>query len=291
MHDIHTWLESVRKNAAAPTILVISPHLDDAGLSAGATIANFTRNGCKVTVFTVFAGIPNPPYSPVASHIHQTWGLEDDPVASRLAEDIEAMHILLAEPQHGDFLDFIYRVHLESISDLRDYSVNEYDTDRVEEVSRTLMRLIHTEQPDLVLTCSAIGAHTDHRHVRDATISACINTAVPLLVWEDIPYVFYSSEIPHLPTNVTLGTRLAVANHEEYAWQAKYDAIECYGSQQAELWQGRDFRALLNEYAGSQSGESGNNVRVEVFWSLKGLPNAAQEFVIGDSPWLHSKTM
>ncbi|HEY1689374.1 MAG TPA: PIG-L family deacetylase [Solirubrobacteraceae bacterium] len=42
----------------APRILVISPHLDDAALSLGATIAHASRLGSDVTALTVFGGDP-----------------------------------------------------------------------------------------------------------------------------------------------------------------------------------------------------------------------------------------
>ena len=44
--------------AAAHRIVVVSPHLDDAILSAGATIARLARVGFAVDVLTVFAGDP-----------------------------------------------------------------------------------------------------------------------------------------------------------------------------------------------------------------------------------------
>jgi len=40
-------------------VLVVSPHLDDAAFSLGATIAGATRAGAEVTVLTVFAGDPD----------------------------------------------------------------------------------------------------------------------------------------------------------------------------------------------------------------------------------------
>ena len=39
-------------------LVVVSPHLDDAVLSLGATMASAARNGAHVTVLTVFACDP-----------------------------------------------------------------------------------------------------------------------------------------------------------------------------------------------------------------------------------------
>jgi LmbE family N-acetylglucosaminyl deacetylase len=41
-----------------PRVVVVSPHLDDAALSLGATLAEASRKGCEVVNLTVFAGDP-----------------------------------------------------------------------------------------------------------------------------------------------------------------------------------------------------------------------------------------
>jgi hypothetical protein len=42
-------------------VLAISPHLDDAALSVGATLADFSARGADLEVLTLFAGVPREP--------------------------------------------------------------------------------------------------------------------------------------------------------------------------------------------------------------------------------------
>lgn len=91
------------------SVLLISPHLDDAAMPAGATIAALTAAGSQVAVCTVFAGKPQPPFSDVAADFHARCGLGPDPVSARRQEDFAALTVLGAKAMHLDFLDAIYR--------------------------------------------------------------------------------------------------------------------------------------------------------------------------------------
>ncbi|MGH3829147.1 MAG: PIG-L deacetylase family protein [Pseudonocardiaceae bacterium] len=63
-------------HARAPTVnsvrrvLAVSPHLDDAALSAGATLADLAARGVDVQVCTLFTGAPHEPLSAVARAFH-----------------------------------------------------------------------------------------------------------------------------------------------------------------------------------------------------------------------------
>lgn len=46
----------VGRGTAAPRVVAVAPHLDDAVLSLGATLAHLARAGCDVVVLTVLAG-------------------------------------------------------------------------------------------------------------------------------------------------------------------------------------------------------------------------------------------
>lgn len=249
-------------------VLVVSPHLDDAVLSIGATIGSLTTNKSHVTVFTVFAGVPDPPFSPAARRIHETWGLHEGPVHARRAEDVEALQKVKAKPLHGDFLDLIYRIQAENVEAIFEYSNEEYNSKLTDAIADSIERLIEQQNPDVVLTCAAIGGHTDHRHARDATIAACANAGVQLFLWEDIPYFLQFKDVPDLPANTRLGDQIIGAYNNECAFDQKYHAIECYASQQPELWQGQDFRALLDDYATTKHAARGCNGRAESLWKL-----------------------
>lgn len=92
-------------------VLAVSPHLDDAALSVGATLANLAAHGTDVQVVTLFAGVPDEELSTVACAFHVNCRLPADSsaVALRLDEDLAAMDELGARPHHCGFLDAVYR--------------------------------------------------------------------------------------------------------------------------------------------------------------------------------------
>ncbi|MGZ4358262.1 MAG: PIG-L deacetylase family protein [Gaiellaceae bacterium] len=90
-------------------LVVLSPHLDDAALSVGATIARASREGRRVKVVTVLAG--DPATDAPAGEWDRRCGFSSagEAVRARRAEDEAACEILGAEPiwlpygdeQHG----------------------------------------------------------------------------------------------------------------------------------------------------------------------------------------------
>lgn len=53
--------------------IYICPHLDDVPLSCSGTICQQKTQGFKILVVTVFAGDPQPPFSPFVQSFHQSW--------------------------------------------------------------------------------------------------------------------------------------------------------------------------------------------------------------------------
>ena len=92
--------------------IYISPHLDDAVLSAGGFIYEQTRIGNTVEIWTIVCGFPPPgELTPFAQELHQQWGTESakETVKLRRAEDEEAARIVGAKNVHFDVPDCIYR--------------------------------------------------------------------------------------------------------------------------------------------------------------------------------------
>ena len=92
-------------------LLVVSPHLDDAVLSAGGIIARSVGGGVEVVVGTVFtADAPHPAMSsPVIEELNKLWNLGPSPFAFRRSEDFAAVRALGARAIHGGLPDAIYR--------------------------------------------------------------------------------------------------------------------------------------------------------------------------------------
>src|SRR5262249_50977973 len=107
-----------RASARGVKRLVFSPHLDDAALSLGATIARWARRRERVLVVTLCAGAPRPG-SRRAGFAASLQG-EDGAraVALRRAEDRRALALLGADLFWDDALDAIDRRAIQSGEDL-----------------------------------------------------------------------------------------------------------------------------------------------------------------------------
>jgi LmbE family N-acetylglucosaminyl deacetylase len=79
------------------TLVVVSPHLDDAVLSLGAYIAQASRSGRRVVVLTVFAGNPNSGLRAGGWDNRGGFATEGEASTTRRQEDLEACSLLGAE--------------------------------------------------------------------------------------------------------------------------------------------------------------------------------------------------
>jgi LmbE family N-acetylglucosaminyl deacetylase len=244
-------------------ILALSPHLDDAVLSAGASFAALVLNGVRVEICTLFAGTPQPPLSPVARAFHADCGLRDDAMSVRRQEDVVAMAAIGAAPYHLDFLEALYRRDAEGGWLCRyDGAVFDAALPREEALMTALASrigdLCAISQPQQLLTCAGVGGHVDHRLTRDATLLAASAAGLPVVLWEDLPYGV-GSQIAEVS-----GDR-AVIPLPPAAWERKQYAIICYLSQVRMLWPvGFDWWRQLDEHARSR----GWGRATELLWKV-----------------------
>ena len=257
-----------------PHVLAISPHLDDAVLSAGGHLCELASEGVEVSVLTLFAGIPTPPYSLAAELLHEEWQLTENPVHERRIEDAQAVKLLGAKHVHGSFLDVIYRTDSEGqwLIELGQspatHEANqepELCTRLAESVAEAIGRL----RPDHILTCAAVGEHIDHRRTRDAVLAAATDQ-VPVSCWEDLPYAHQrAAQPPTLAGGADFGPPVAEpAGHE--AWEAKYQAIDCYRSQHSMLWPDvEDVCSIFDIHAWQVAQSHGLTSRAELFWPVR----------------------
>ena len=231
-------------------VFAISPHLDDAALSVGATLADFAVRGADVEVLTLFAGAPHEPLSEVARVFHVKCGLPTDAaaIALRREEDQAAMHELGAHAHHREFLDAIYRRTPDGQwlcrHDQAMFDAQPLDQDLLDEVSREVRHVLHTVAPDLVLTCTAVGNHIDHQLTRAAILHAITGTEMRLLLWEDLPYAV-GRPPPTTPHIISL--------IPAKAWEQKRCAITRYTTQVHMLWSAdTDWPAQLLAHANTR---------------------------------------
>ena len=173
--------------------IYLSPHLDDAVLSAGGLIYDQTTAGTPVEIWTFMAGAPSDTeFSPFAQELHSRWGFADaeEALSLRREEDRQAAAIVGATVQYFDFLDCIYR---------RDENGNwpydniylplqEMDKNLPSQIAETISPRL---APDDVLVCQlSVGSHIDHVIVRQAAELL----GRPLIYDIDVPYIFYKAE-------------------------------------------------------------------------------------------------
>jgi LmbE family N-acetylglucosaminyl deacetylase len=231
--------------------IYLSPHLDDAVLSAGGWIHEQTQAGNSVEVWTFMCGLPpTTELSPFAVSIHDIWKLTtaEEVVRVRRAEDIEATKILGAKAVHFDFLDCIYRrgkngEWLYTGISMEPHPEDEgYPAKIAEAISARL-------QPDDKLMAQfTVGKHVDHVLTRRAAELL----GRPLHYVADIPYLFNTPE--HLDPN-RAGMKETVHQVSETGVRLWQDAIAAYGSQMSMLFPSVDaMRTQIAEYSAQNGG-------------------------------------
>lgn len=173
--------------------IYLSPHLDDAILSAGGLIYEQVQSGIPVEIWTVMCGhVPSGEVSPFAEALHQQWGFHsaEETIRSRREEDNNAAAVVGAATVHFDFLDCIYRRGADGewlystvfVPPLPD------DARLPAEIAAAVSARLLPE--DVLVVQLSIGSHVDHVIVRQAAELL----GVPLLYDIDIPYMFYRPE-------------------------------------------------------------------------------------------------
>lgn len=167
----------------------LAPHCDDVALSCGGTVAALADAGRSPLVVTVFAGRAPGAAGAFSRFQHERWGLDDDPVAARRAEDQRAAAILGADILWLDFLDAIYRGERYT-SDAQLFGEIAPDEAGLPgaiwgSLCQALTRLGATPAP-LYVPLGA-GNHVDHQLVRRVGQLAA-EAGVSALAYEDYPY-------------------------------------------------------------------------------------------------------
>lgn len=214
--------------------IYLSPHLDDAVLSAGGLIYEQTHAGIPVEIWTIMCGFPpENEISPFAEDMHRQWGFSSakETVEKRRAENVSAASIVGAKAVHSDFLDCIYRrgkngewLYTESVFDPPLESEADLPTEIAKEIASRL-------QPDDMLVCQlTIGDHVDHVIVRKAAELL----ERPLIYDADIPYLL---NFPDELVPKTAGMKEKVHMVSETGLKSWQAAIAAYTSQIAMLFE------------------------------------------------------
>lgn len=231
--------------------IYLSPHLDDAALSAGGWLYDRARSGDPVEIWTIMCGFPKTrQLSPFARFLHHQWGMESakQVVDGRRREDKNAASILGAKAVHFDFLDCIYR--RDRNGDWLYYDIFvEPSPGEADLPGRIAEAVSERLQPDDELVCQlGIGLHVDHVTVR----LAAELLGRPLRYVADIPYLFDHPK--HLKSKAA-GMRKKVERVSGAGLRSWKEAVLAYESQIPMLFKspGR-LRRLINRHHSKYGG-------------------------------------
>ena len=210
--------------------IYLSPHLDDAVLSAGGLIYEQTKSGTPVDIWTLMCGYPlelqADEYSSFAQLQHAQWGFSSarEGIDIRRKEDQNAAALVGAGIVHFDFLDCIYRRGANGDWLYDEIFVPPRAEDR--EIPSQIAEAVSARlEPDDVLVCQlSVGSHVDHVLVRQAAEML----DWPLLYDVDIPYLFTK---PHELEPKAAGMNESIHPVTEAGLRAWQEAILEYKSQ------------------------------------------------------------
>ena len=230
--------------------IYISPHLDDAVLSAGGLIYEQTRAGDQAEIWTFMCGFPtDAELSPFAQRLHKQWGMTsaEEVIRGRRAEDLNAAARVGAKAVHFDFLDCIYRRGKSGDWLYSDVFIPPHaeDADLAARIAKSIAGRL--EADDQLVCQLALGSHVDHVVVRRAAELV----GRPLLYDADIPYHF---NFPDELTPKTAGMKATVRAISGAGLSAWQEGILAYDSQMSMLFESPGaMREKIAKY-GAESG-------------------------------------
>jgi LmbE family N-acetylglucosaminyl deacetylase len=231
--------------------IYISPHLDDAVLSAGGFIYEQTRSGNAVEIWTIVCGFPPPgELTPLAQALHFQWGTgtPEETVNLRRAEDVQAAGSLGAKTLHFDVPDCIYRRGPDGEPLYLDIFAQPHKAEAQlpDQIAQSIAPRLGAD--DQVICQLGIGGHVDHILVRRAVER--LNR--PLWYAVDVPYVF--KQPGELPPQVA-GMMASLHPITEAGLEAWIEAALAYKSQLSSLFESPDkMKADIRSYYAERDG-------------------------------------
>lgn len=216
--------------------IYLSPHLDDAVLSAGGLIYEQSRSGIPVEIWSFMCGFPpDDDLSPLAQSLHYQWGTTtaEETIRVRRAEDARAGEIIGAKTFHFDFLDCIYRRGKDGEWLYGDVFVpsHEAEADLPAQIAQVMVAWLKPD--DMVICQLAVGSHVDHVLVRKAAEML----GRPLMFDADIPYLLNH---PNELEPKTARMKESLLTVSEAGFGSWLEAAETYASQLSTLFESRD---------------------------------------------------
>lgn len=166
--------------------IFISPHLDDAILSAGALINHLSSIG-KVKIITVFTKSSKKKTEATEEFTRSCHHSNSSKLfLNRQEEDKKLCKYLKVDYLHLGFTDALWRDGYKSIKEVFSNKINgtkkEKDLEKL--ITRKLKKIIKNKKNTVIFAPLSIGNHTDHRMVN----KICRDNFINVIYWEDYPY-------------------------------------------------------------------------------------------------------
>jgi LmbE family N-acetylglucosaminyl deacetylase len=232
----------------------VAPHLDDAVLSCGGQIAQYTADGARVLAVTLCAASPlaAAPLTPYAEHLHRTYGLGSDPTAGRRQEDDEALALLGCDGLHLDQLDAPYR--LAAYGERSAVFSQPVPDDPLGPATLQILQQLRAQQPQARFYLPlGIGSHVDHLVVCAAGL-AFHEQGADVRWYEDAPYAVDPGLIARRLEMLDEAFEPVVVPIDGML-DRKLQAIACYRSQVGKLFRDRPMEQVMTEYAATVAGQ------------------------------------
>ncbi len=227
----------------------ISPHPDDAALSAGGLIT-YLAHHTHVEVVTVFTNASRRPYTLSAKTLLNQCGYSDADTFfnDRRIEDTNACAIVGIKPRHLGYVDALWRkiyspnilrrilsyilpefLHIYPTYRLHIIrgEVSSHDAELSNTLGKELRKIIDTGKEYMLFCPLAVRSHVDHELVRDV----CLKNFDNVLMWQDVPYN---------TRNYTCPDEMDMIGSEAFQWGSEKDTkkqmIEAYTSQRKAMF-------------------------------------------------------
>jgi LmbE family N-acetylglucosaminyl deacetylase len=166
------------------SVLILSPHLDDAAFSLGPLLAQYSKSS-RFIVATAFSKSVNSPSSfALACQLDKGLSVNEDYMAIRKKEDTGWAEAIGVEVIYGELPEAPHRGY-NSAAELFGSLHPEIDVRK--QLFEWITHLLRLYKPLALLSPLSIGNHVDHILVRE-TAERFNNAEVPVYFYKDLPY-------------------------------------------------------------------------------------------------------
>jgi LmbE family N-acetylglucosaminyl deacetylase len=246
------------------SIIILSPHLDDAVLSCADHVTELKSNGAEIIVVSIFSAYKGGAVTSYTADMMAQSSISDLKVleTSRKDEDREALEQLGVSWQHLDLLDAGYRYDSSGplYPEIVDLCMPHKPLDEPAILKEITEQVMNLDRGGLMFVPVAVGHHIDHRLVR-AAAENCIPQE-RLIYYVDFPYAINPKNWSIEQLRLLLNGRLSI----KWITDRKRKVLGSYRSQTPLLFrskpyypeviitsQGMDIRTFILDSSGSQS--------------------------------------